>query len=175
MSKALKTITSWIAAGVVAVAVTACGSPGTEETPVPNPIAPATVLPAPDSPAPESPAQESPGEPGDEESGFTGELSTETITANNMDIEIPTGMRIPESTLVTKADSTSIMMADEDPSAVIAMVTQSAEEAGYEVYATPPTGTVFVGHGNAVSFSADANFQLITWGPEVMKDVLAGN
>lgn len=110
---------------------------------------------------------------GGADEGFTGEISVETITANNMQIEIPTGMRIPEDALVTQADHTSIMIADADEGPVVDMVKQSADEAGYEVYAEGQHGTVFVGHGNAVLLSAGPNMQLLTWGPEAMKDVLA--
>lgn len=110
---------------------------------------------------------------GNEDEGFTGEISVETITANNMQIEIPTGLRIPEDSLVTQADQTSIMIADADEGPVVDMVKQSAGEAGYEVYAEGQHGTVFVGHGNAVLLSAGPNMQLLTWGPEAMKDVLA--
>lgn len=112
-------------------------------------------------------------QPGGEGESFEGTVSTETITANQMEIEIPKGIRIPENSLVTSADPTSIMIADADESAVVDMVTASAKEAGYEVYAEVPGGKVFVGHGNAVLLSAFPNAQILTWGPEAMKDVLA--
>lgn len=130
----------------------------------------------------ENPAPAEPGEPGDapapgeEVTGPVfegGEISTETITANLMDIQIPTGIRIPENALVTDAQPTSIMIADEDPTEVVEMVEASAAEAGYEVFAEVTDGKVFVGHGNAVLFQATANFQLLTWGPEAMAEVLS--
>lgn len=109
------------------------------------------------------------------EQSFDGEsVTTDTITANQMEMKIPSGFRIPEDTLVTEATAASIMMADEDPAAVIAMVESSAAEAGYEKYAETATGTVYVGNGNAVLFDAGPQMQLITWGPEEMKDLLAG-
>ncbi len=164
MSKALKSIAVWIAGAAVALTLAACSSPSAEETPqVADPAAP--------------PATAQPAEPGEEATGeeFSGNVSTEKITANNMDIQIPTGLKIPEGTLVTDAQPASIMMADDDATAVTEMVYSSAEEAGYEVYADVPGGKVLVGKGNAVLFTAAPQAQMLTWGPEVMKDVLAGN
>ncbi len=132
-----------------------------------------------DAPEPVQPTEnmtnpaEAPPVEGSEDEGFTGDISVETITANNMQIEIPTGLRIPEDSLVTQADQTSIMIADSDEGPVVSMVKQSADDAGYDVYAEGQHGTVFVGHGNAVLLSAGPNMQLLTWGPEAMKDVLA--
>lgn len=164
MSKALKNITLWIAGAAVALTLAACSSTTGAETPaVTDPAAP--------------PATAQPAEPGEETTGeeFEGDVSTETITANNMDIQIPTGLKIPEATLVTDAQPASIMMADEDATAVTEMVYASAEKAGYEVYADVPGGKVLVGKGNAVLFTAAPQAQMLTWGPEVMKDVLSGN
>lgn len=166
MSYRKKTLTTW-AAGLAALALlTACGSSEPEETMAP----PVSTQEAPPPPPVE------PNEPGEETTSesFEGEVSTETITANLMEMEIPTGIRIPEDALVTQADPSVIMIADEDETAVVEMVESSADEAGYEVYAEVPGGKVFVGHGNAVLFTAFPNAQIITWGPEAMKDVLAG-
>lgn len=157
MSKALKRITPWIAGAALAITLSACT---TDTDPVPSEAPPGSVQPA---------------DPGEEQAFDGASVTTETITANEMDIEIPKGLRIPENTLVTDAQPASIMMADEDPTAVTDMVTKSAEEAGYEVYAEAQDGTVFVGNGNAVLFTAGPMAQMITWGPEAMKDALAGN
>lgn len=155
MLKAMKRITPWIAGAVLAITLAGCSAdtdPGRSDMPPPG--------------------SEQPADAGSEQT-FDGEgVTTETITANNMEIEIPQGLRIPEDTLVTEAQPASIMMADEDPTAVIDMVTTSAEEAGYEVYAEADEGMILVGHGNAVQFTAGAMVQQITWGPEAMKDVL---
>ena len=169
MSTALKRITPWIAGAALVITLSACsGDQGPEVSSTPTT---ASMQPA-DPSAPMDPAVS----PGGESTGqeFTGDVSTETITANNMDMEIPTGLKIPADTLVTKAEANSIMMADEDPTAVREMVMASAAEAGYEVYGEIPGGSVLVGHGNAVMFTAGPQVQIITWGPEVMKDVLAG-
>lgn len=165
MSKALKNITVWVAGTALALTLAACSSPIGSETPaVTDPAAP--------------PPAAQPSEPGEAVTGeesFEGDVSTEAITANNMEMQIPTGLRIPEGTLVTEALPNSIMMADEDPAAVMEMVDASAKEAGYEVYAEVPGGKVLVGKGNAVLFTASPQAQQLTWGPEVMKDALSGN
>lgn len=153
-----------VVALVVPVALTGCSSDDAD------PVPPAETVTDTGTDAENPPADADAG--GDEE-GFTGDISVETITANNMQIEIPTGLRIPENSLVTQADHTSIMIADSDEGPVVDMVKQSADEAGYEIYAEGQHGTVFVGHGNAVLLSAGPNMQLLTWGPEAMKDVLA--
>ncbi len=164
MSKALKSITVWIAGTAVALTLAACSSTTGEESPaVTEPVAPSGVT-QPAEPSDEGTTQE-----------FTGEVATETITANNMDIQIPVGLKIPEGTLVTDAQAASIMMADEDATAVTEMFYASAEEAGYEVYADVPGGKVLVGNGNVLMFTSSPQAQLLTWGPEAMKDVLAGN
>ncbi len=182
MSNALQRITPWLAGAALAVSLSGCGTSSSEQPTAPDPMAPpATMLEAtpPGSGAPDTSTQ--PADPGDpaEDNGevltFEGEVSTDTITANMMEMEIASGIRIPEDTLVTKAEPPTIMMADEDPAAVIAMVESSAAEAGYEVYAEIPGGKVFVGNGNAVHFTAGPQFQILTWGPEAMKDVLANS
>lgn len=164
MSKALKRITVSILGATLAVTLSACTDetgPGVSEVTQSGNVQPAEPV--------------EPAEPGEEQT-FDGEgVTTETITANNMEIEIPSGLRIPEDTLVTDAQPASIMMADEDPTAVTDMVSKSAKDAGYEVYAEAEGGTVYVGNGNAVLFTAGPMVQMITWGPEEMKDVLAGN
>ncbi len=175
MSKALQRITPWIAGAALAVSLSACGTPDTEQAPI---VPPATVQ---ESMPPEAVDPDPSTEPGDpfEDQGDEGEAPGDeifdTITANMMEMQIPTGIKIPEDTLVTEAEPPTIMMADEDPAAVIAMVESSAAEAGYEVYAEVPGGKIFVGHGNAVHFTAGPQFQILTWGPEAMKDVLAGS
>lgn len=161
MSNILKRITPWFAAATLVITLSACGDdsgPAPSETSPPGSVQPAE-----------------PAEPAEEQTFDGDSVTTETITANEMQIEIPQGLRIPEDTLVTDAQPASIMMADEDATAVTDMVTQSAQEAGYEVYAEAEGGTVFVGHGNAVLFTASPMAQMLTWGPEEMKDVLAGN
>ncbi len=174
MSKALKRITPWIAGAALAISLSACGS-ATEE---PDPLAPSVS--AQESPPAGSVEQDPSMEPADpsedlgNEQTFDGaSVTTDTITANQMEMKIPSGFKIPEDTLVTEATAASIMMADEDPAAVIAMVESSAAEAGYEMYAETANGKVYVGNGNAVSFEAGPRMQLITSGPEEMKDVLA--
>lgn len=167
-------ITVWFAGAAVALTLSACSDDTTP--PADTPPSPGVVSTPPEALNPDTSVepinpQEDPGE-----QTFDGEgVTTEMIKANEMDIEIPQGLRIPEATLVTEATKSSIMMADEDPAAVTAMVDSSAEEAGYEVYAEVPGGKVLVGHGNAVLFTASPMAQMITWGPEAMKDVLAGN
>lgn len=50
----------------------------------------------------------------------------------------------------------------------------SAEESGYEVFATPSADTtVWVGNGNAVMLMAIPSAQILTWGPESMAEALA--
>ncbi|MDO5734855.1 MAG: hypothetical protein Q4P15_00105 [Propionibacteriaceae bacterium] len=167
MSKALNHVTPWIAAAALVITLSACGGdsgPSLSETP-PN----ASVQPS----DPSAPMGES-ASPGDEQTFDDTGVTSDTITANKMEILIPSGIRVPEDALVTEALPASIMMADPDPTAVTDMVNKSAEEAGYEVYAEVPGGKVFVGNGNAVLFTAAPNAQMITWGPEEMKDLLAG-
>lgn len=105
---------------------------------------------------------------------FEGDVQTHTIKVGPQEMEAPLGITLPEDSLVSDAQPAMIMVIDEDPAAVIESVTSSAEEAGYEVYAQPNESTwVFVGHGNAVLLSAYPQGQILTWGPEAMKDVLA--
>lgn len=105
---------------------------------------------------------------------FEGDVQTHTITVGPQDMEAPLGITLPADSLVSDAQPAMIMVIDEDPAAVIESVTSSAEEAGYEVYAQPNESTwVFVGHGNAVLLSAYPQGQILTWGPEAMKDVLS--
>ncbi|GAB3812177.1 hypothetical protein GCM10028820_04660 [Tessaracoccus terricola] len=164
-----KPLAAWLA-GIAAVSLFTACSGDDDPAPVTDGNQPVeTGAPAdPSDPAP-------PVDDGGDSQTFEGEVSTETITANMMEMQIPTGLRIPEDSLVTQALQTSIMIADADETAVVDMVNSSAEEAGYEVYAEVPGGKVFVGHGNAVLFTAFPNAQIITWGPESMKDALAGN
>lgn len=161
-----KSLAAWLA-GIAAVSLfTACT--GDDD---PAPVTDGTQqveTGAPSDPAPT-------GDDGGDSQTFEGEVSTETITANMMEMQIPTGLQIPEDSLVTQALQTSIMIADADETAVVDMVNSSAEEAGYEVYAEVAGGKVFVGHGNAVLFTAFPNAQILTWGPESMKDALAGS
>ncbi len=177
MSKVLQRITPWIVGAALAVSLSACGAPTTvpgaiaPSAPVEESMPPGAVNPDP-SLEPIEPA--GPSEDSDGAVEFDGAgVTTDTITANLMEIQIPSGLRIPEDTLVTEALGASIMMADADPAAVIAMVESSAAEAGYEIHAELGNGKVYVGNGNAVLFTADPMVQLITWGPESMKDVLA--
>ncbi|MCG6567508.1 hypothetical protein [Tessaracoccus sp. ZS01] len=114
------------------------------------------------------------GLPQPEEEAFTGEIQTEVIKVGPMDVTVPKGMKLPESTIVTQSEQSAVMMIDEDPQPVIDSIMSSAADAGYEIYAEPSEDqTVFVGHGNAVLFTAIPNAQILTWGPESMKDVLA--
>ncbi|TRY17080.1 hypothetical protein FOJ82_14635 [Tessaracoccus rhinocerotis] len=164
-----KSLAAWLA-GLAAVSLFTACSGDDPETPTPDGTQQV------ETGAPADPGDTNPppveGEEGEPQT-FEGEVSTETITANMMEMQIPTGLRIPEDALVTQALPTSIMIADADETAVVEMVNASAAEAGYEVFAEIPGGKVFVGHGNAVLFTAYPNAQLITWGPESMKDVLA--
>ncbi|MGO1385278.1 MAG: hypothetical protein ACTHWA_04065 [Arachnia sp.] len=178
MSKTPQRIIPWLAATALAISLSACSTPAEDSTM--DPSAPAATVEG--SLPPEALGSEASVPPIDpEEDSSVGEpfdgagVTTDTITANMMDITIPSGLRIPENTLVTDAQEASIMMAEEDPAAVVAMVESSAAEAGYEVYAEGASGTVYVGNGNAVLFTADSMVQLLTWGPEAMKDVLAGS
>lgn len=164
MRNLTKPVIAAAASVLAAMAMTACTA-----TPAPNspaPTAPATAPADPDTPAPTQVASTS--------EAFEGKTNDETITANQMQVEVPKGIRIPENALVTKADPNNVMMADEDDAATKAMVEASAAEAGYTVYAEIPGGKVFVGQGNAVIFTSGPGFQMLAWGPESMKDVLAG-
>lgn len=160
MPKRSMTLAAWAVGLISTLLFSACGAPSSSSTPPQNP-----------EQTQSAPGDDQPSH-GDDQS-FEGTVSTETITANQMEIEIPTGIRIPVNSLVTSADPTSIMIADADESAVVKAVTDSAQQAGYEVYAEVPGGKVFVGHGNAVLLSAFPNAQILTWGPESMKDVLS--
>ena len=177
MSKALKNITVWTAGTAVALTLAACSATTGDETPAPATPSATMVSEPPEALAPDdSTVPIDPDEDLGSQQTFDGEgMSVETITANNMEIEVPKGIRIPENALVTEATKSSIMMADEDPTAITDMVNASAEEAGYEVYADVPEGKVFVGNGNAILFTASPQAQMVTWGPEAMKDILAGN
>lgn len=127
------------------------------------------------SPAPESVLSESApaAEPGGEET-FAGATNDETIMVGPMEVIVPRGFRLPDDSIVTTSEPWNLMIADADPQPVIDAVTASAAEAGYEVFAEPgPDQIVFVGQGNAVLFFAVPNAQMITWGPEAMKDALA--
>jgi hypothetical protein len=105
---------------------------------------------------------------------FEGDVQTETIMVGPQEIEVPKGIKLPEESLVSDAQPAYVMIIDEDPSAVITAVTESAEESGYEVFAQPNEYTwVFVGHGNAVLLSASPQVQILSWGPEAMAEVLA--
>lgn len=174
MSTTPKRIIPWIAGAALAVSLSACGTPAPNEAPQSPPASVNESLPPealePDASVVPIDPQENPGA----EQTFDGEGVTEdTITANLMEMKIPAGIKIPEDTLVTKAEPPLIMMADEDPAAVIEAVESSAKEAGYEIYAEVADGKVFVGNGNAVLFTATPMAQTLTWGPEAMKDVLA--
>lgn len=157
---------------------------GSDDQPQP----PATTAPGTEQPAPpEQPGEDIPG-PGDMTPDTTlgpdgqeptvgqeydgASVQTERITANEMEMDIPKGLRIPTDALVTQADEANIMMAEEDPDAVVKAVTESAEAAGYELYAEGEGGWVWVGHGNAVYLMAMPQAQMLTWGPEAMKDEL---
>lgn len=126
------------------------------------------------APAPEMPITQTDAPDNGEEEGFEGETADETIKVGPMDVIVPKGFKLPDDSIVSKSDPYQVMIIDEDPQPVIDAVRKSAEEAGYEVYAQlSPDHTVFVGQGNAVLFVAVPNAQMITWGPEVMKDALA--
>lgn len=161
---------------VAALSLAACTDDTEPTTPPQDTVAapqPGDTPPA-DAPTADAPAETEPGLPEPAEEGFEGEIQTESIKVGPMDVIVPKGMKLPESTIVTDSTESYVMMIDEDPQPVIDSVLSSAEEAGYEVYAEPREGTtVFVGHGNAVLFDAQPQAQILTWGPEAMKDVLA--
>lgn len=105
---------------------------------------------------------------------FEGDPSTETIMVGPQEVLVPEGIKLPETSVVSSGEEYAVMLIDEDPAAVIEAVTTSAAASGYEVYATPDDATtVWVGNGNAVSLLAIPGAQMLTWGPDSMKDVLA--
>ena len=124
---------------------------------------------------PETPAESAPATGGAEPTGqtFDGEVATDTVKVGPQDVLVPKGIKLPEDSVVSQGTETTVMLIDEDPQAVIDAVTSSAAEAGYEVYAqVDEATTVWVGNGNAVSLFAVPQAQMLTWGPESMKDVL---
>lgn len=122
----------------------------------------------------QEPVNSQSAQPQGEEQAFDGEVSTDVIKVGPMDVTVPKGMKLPESSIVTQSEQSVVMMIDDDPQPVIDAVMSSAAEAGYEIYAEPSADqTVFVGHGNAVLFTALPNAQILTWGPEAMKDILS--
>lgn len=161
-----KHLAAALASVAAAASMTACSA-----TPAPPSAsdAPPPVS-APDTAAPSG----APTGQGTTSEPFDGEVTTETITANQMQVTVPQGIRLPENALVTQSDQTVVMMADEDETAVVEAVTSSARAAGYTVHAETEQGTVLVGNGNAVLFTAVPGMQMLTWGPESMKDALAG-
>ncbi|CAL8973940.1 hypothetical protein TESS_TESS_00547 [Tessaracoccus sp. O5.2] len=145
---------SAVVLAILALAVTACADDGSAPS------------------APPVPATSSEAQPSGEV--FTGEVNTEEITVGPQTVRVPVGIRLPEDSLVTSADEVSVMVADEDPAAVLDAVRASAEESAYEVFATPsPDTTVWVGNGNAVVLMAIPSAQILTWGPESMAEALA--
>ena len=132
MSKALKSVTVWIAGTAVVLTLAACSSTPDEETPAPASSVSTMESQPPEALEPEDSTQPiNPDEDLGEQQTFDGEgMMVETITANNMEIEVPKGIRIPETALVTEATKSSIMMADDDPAAITDMINTSAEEAG---------------------------------------------
>lgn len=166
----MKTRLAAVAVAVVAALSLAACTDDTEPTTPPQETA---VAPQPGATAP-AVGEAQPGLPQEPQEGFEGEIQTESIKVGPMDVTVPKGMKLPESTIVTDSQESYVMMIDEDPQPVIDAVFSSAEEAGYEVYAELDNGsTVFVGNGNAVLFDAYPNAQILTWGPEAMKDALA--
>ena len=144
-----------------ALALGACSDADEQPTPEQTAVAPADTAPA-----------DAPVEGGEE--GFEGSTNDDSIMVGPMEVLVPKGFKLPEDSIVTKSEPSNLMLIDEDPQPVIDAVRASAEEAGYEIYAEAgPDRTVFVGQGNAVLFFAIPNAQMITWGPEAMKDVLA--
>lgn len=166
----MKTLTAALAGSLAAVAFTACTA-----TPTPNsPALPPTTAPAdPTDAGTVAPTVGPDGQAPSTSEGFEGEVSTETITANQMQIEVPKGFKLPENALVTQSGPLNVMMADQDPTATVDAVTSSAAAAGYTVYKEAEGMKVFVGHGNAVQFVYAPGVQMLNWGPESMKDVLA--
>lgn len=129
-----------------------------------------------DAPAPTNSAPPATAPAGGEPTGqtFEGDVATETVMVGPQEVVVPKGMTLPETSVVSQAQDFAVMLIDEDPAAVIEAVTSSAAASGYEVYATPDDATtVWVGNGNAVSLLAIPGAQMLTWGPESMKDVLA--
>lgn len=119
--------------------------------------------------APQSPSADQGGE-----QTFEGDVSEETVTVGPQEVTVPKGIKLPAESVVSKAEPYQLMLIDEDPQAVVDAVTSSAAGSGYTVYATPDDATtVWVGNGNAVSLLAIPGAQLLVWGPESMKDVLA--
>lgn len=99
-------------------------------------------------------------------------VSLETITVGEQQVLIPVGLRLPEVE-ITHADESYIVMASPEKKPVVDAVKESAVAAGYEIYAEGTHGVVLIGHGNAVLLAAKSQVQMLTWGPESMKDVLS--
>jgi len=101
-------------------------------------------------------------------------LAIDWITAGGQLLQVPEGIQLPSEAHVTGATEATVMIAEADPQQVIDIVSGSAEKAGYLLVAEPREGCrLWVGHGNAVLLDATAGAQILSWGPESMKDVLA--
>lgn len=105
---------------------------------------------------------------------FSGEVRTGTITIGDEEVTVPEGISLPSDSSVSDATDSYLMLTGADPQPVVTAVKNSAEASGYTTYAEPDAyTTVFVGNGNAVQLRAMPDAQLLTWGPEAMKDVLS--
>ncbi len=101
-------------------------------------------------------------------------VSVEWTTVGTQKVLVPTGIRLPDDLDITGATEAAVMFAEEDPQVVLDAITDSAEEAGYTVAADPRKGCrLWIGHGNAVLLDAADGAQILSWGPESMKDALA--
>ncbi|MDO5677143.1 MAG: hypothetical protein Q4G35_06505 [Propionibacteriaceae bacterium] len=145
---------SKFAAAAVALAAALSLAACSDDAEPPAPDAPVTSTDAPDE-------------------GFTGDPQTESIKVGPMDVTVPVGIKLPDDSIVTESQDFHLMIIDEDPQHVIDEVRASAETAGYEMYKEiTESKFVLVGHGNAVLLDAVPNAQMMTWGPEAMKDAL---
>ncbi|HMR50123.1 MAG TPA: hypothetical protein PKE40_12770 [Arachnia sp.] len=101
-------------------------------------------------------------------------VATAWIEAGGQLFQVPEGIRLPPDVLIASATEATVMIAEADPQRVIDVVSESAKEAGYVLVAEPHEGCrLWVGHGNAVLLDATAGAQILSWGPESMRDVLA--
>lgn len=99
---------------------------------------------------------------------------TEWIEVGDLWLQVPEGIRLPDDILIASATEAAVTIAEADPGLILDAVTASAETSGYEVVADPRAGCrLWVGHGNAVLLDATEGAQILSWGPESMKDVLS--
>lgn len=105
------------------------------------------------------------------DSSGSGEVSLERVTVGDQEVLVPTGLRLPDVE-ITYADENYIVLASPEKKPVVDRVKESAAAAGYEIHAEGSHGLVLIGHGNAVLLAAKSHVQVVTWGPESMKDIL---